>query len=71
MTERYLADHLIEWRHPHDDPPPLGTKVLIYTHPYGITVIGQWQHSGGSLWAPLPRVHPDMKARLEREWRKD
>lgn len=67
MAERYLADKEIEWRHPHDNPPPHGTKLLLYMHPYGITVIGQWQHSGATLWAPLPKVSADMKARLDAE----
>lgn len=68
MAERYLAGSEIEWRHPHDFPPPHGTKILLYMHPHGIAVIGQWQHSGANLWAPLPKVSAEMKARLDTEF---
>jgi hypothetical protein len=67
MTERYIAADEIEWHHPQDNPPPTGTKILLYFHPHGIAVIGQWQHSGASLWAPLPRVSREMRDRLDGE----
>lgn len=63
--ERYIAGDDVQWRHPKDSPPPHGTKLLIYMYPYGTTIIGQWQHSGGALWSPLPKVPADLKQRLE------
>jgi len=69
MTGRYLAEEKVEWRHPADSPPPLGTKLLIYMWPGGTTVIGDWQHSGGALWAPLLKVPAELKQRLEEEWK--
>jgi hypothetical protein len=67
MTNRVVSADEIHWRHPDDEPPPKGTKLLLYLYPNGITIIGEWQHSGASLWAPMPRVAKDMKARLEAE----
>ncbi len=65
MTDRRLEGLA---RHPADDPPPKGTKLMLYMYPHGITVIGEWQHSGATLWAPMPRVSEAMKARLEAEY---
>jgi hypothetical protein len=62
-----VAEAGVTWRHPADHPPPKGTKLLLYFYPHGITVIGEWQHSGAALWAPMPRVGQDMKDRLEAE----
>lgn len=67
---KYLASEEIEWKHPHDFPPPHGTKLLLYMFPYGITVIGEWQNSGATLWAPLPKVSEEMKERLNSEHNK-
>lgn len=67
MSRNYLADDDCDWRHPKDRPPPHGTKLLLYMHPHGITVIGEWQNSGAALWAPLRRVPREMKDRLDRE----
>lgn len=67
MTDHVIAEAGVVWRHPADFPPPKGTKLLLYTYPYGITVIGEWQHSGASLWAPMPKISDEMKARLEAE----
>lgn len=65
---KHIADTNIEWLHPADHPPPLGTKMLIYRHPHGTTVVGQWQGVAGCLWAPMPRVSSEMKQRLEKEF---
>lgn len=67
MSQRYLAESGIDWQHPADHPPPRGTKVLLYMHPHGVTVIGEFHKSGAKLWAPLPRVSREMKDRLDRE----
>ena len=70
MNDQVIAEAGVEWRHPADHPPPLGTKLLLYSFPHGITVIGEWQHSGANLWAPMPKVSAEMKARLEAEYNK-
>lgn len=62
-----VAEAGVTWRHPADFPPPKGTKLLLYMYPYGITVIGEWQNSGATLWAPMPRISQEMKDRLEHE----
>ena len=55
------------WRHPDDDPPPLGEKILILTTSL-ICVIGQWdKHGRYRAWAPLPKIDPALKARLYKE----
>lgn len=64
---KHLADTNINLLHPDDYPPPHGTKILLYMHPSGTLAMGQWQHSGASLWAPMPRAGQEMKRRLERE----
>lgn len=68
MSGLVLAEQGVHWRHPADSPPPKGTKLLLYMYPHGITVIGEWQHSGATLWAPMPRVSSEMKDRLEAEY---
>lgn len=64
---RHITDVNINLLHPDDYPPPHGVKMILYMHPWGTLVVGQWQHSGASLWAPLPRVGVGMKVRLDRE----
>lgn len=63
----HITDDDINLLHPDDHPPPHGVKMLLYMHPGGTLAIGQWQNSGASLWAPLPRVGRDMKLRLDAE----
>lgn len=64
VIERYLAAPNPEFRHPQDDPPPLGTKLLILTRG-GVTVTGLWDPEQGSIaWAPMPKVSPELKAQL-------
>ena len=65
---RHIADTDVNLLHPEDHPPPHGVKMLLYMHPHGTLAIGQWQHGGASLWAPMPSVGQDMKARLEAEF---
>lgn len=62
-----MEENGIMWLHPADFPPPHGVKVFIYMHPYGITVMGQWQNSGGTLWAPIPTISEAMRERLDAE----
>lgn len=64
---RHLADTDVNLLHPADHPPPHGAKILLYMYPGGTLTIGQWQHSGAALWAPMPKVSQEMKLRLERE----
>jgi hypothetical protein len=66
----YIAADQVEWKHPHDFPPPHGVKLLLYTYPYGITIIGEWQNSGASLWSPLPKVPIELKIRLDEEYKR-
>lgn len=63
----YVSANEVEFLHPADFSPEHGAKMLLYMFPYGVTVVGQWQGSGASLWAPLPKVGPEMYARLDRE----
>lgn len=53
------------WKHPKDEPPPAGTKIVLLTGG-GIATLGHW---GGDcvLWAPLPKISKEMKLRLEVE----
>lgn len=67
MTDRYLAEPHPEYRHPADDPPPLGTKLLLLTRG-GVTVTGNWDPEQGSIaWAPMPKLSPELKERLRSE----
>ena len=67
MTPRYLADDRPEFRHPDDDPPPLGTKLLILTRG-GVCVVGTWSTQEGAVaWSPMPRVPIELKRRLAKE----
>ena len=63
----YVAHEEVDWRHPVDDPPPRGAKVLLYLYPNGVTIIGEFHKSGAKLWAPLPKVSAVLKRRLENE----
>ena len=67
MSERYLAEFDIAWQHPDDNPPPHGTKLLLYMYPHGVAVIGEFQNSGARLWAPLPSVPRELRGRLKKE----
>lgn len=67
MTDRYLAAPHPEYRHPDDEPPPLGTKLLILTRG-GVCVIGQWNPQEGAVaWSPLPKLNEELKTRLRTE----
>lgn len=63
--QRYVAGAAV-LRHPDDDPPPKGSKILVYNHMAGITTIGVWGQ-GFHLWSPMPGVDDDMKQRLNEE----
>ena len=65
MSQHYVAAQEIEWIHPDDVPPPRGAKVLLYLHPNGVAIIGEFHKSGAALWAPLPKVSAELKQRLE------
>jgi hypothetical protein len=67
MQERYMASSRLRWRHPADEVPPLGTKLLILTDG-GVCVIGLWDpQTGARAWCPLPRLSKEMKKRLSEE----
>ena len=57
-----IAEHRPDWRHPKDEPPPKGVKLLILS-PYGIAQTGDW-YEGAAAWMPLPRIKNDLKERL-------
>lgn len=57
------------WRHPADDPPPRGEKILLYTIGHILTV-GHWKDSDCLLWAPKPKLSKELKERLSREKKK-
>lgn len=59
---KYEASSPGEWRHPNDDPPPRGSKIVMLTRT-GIQIIGLWQ-VGCVAWMPLVKVHPELKRRL-------
>lgn len=65
--DRYLAAPAPEWKHPADEAPPLGTKLLILTRG-AVCVIGLWDPEHGAvLWAPLPKISQEMRDRLAAE----
>lgn len=70
MTERYLAADRPSFRHPLEDPPPLGTKLLLLTRG-GVTVTGLWDPEQGAIaWAPMPKLSLELKNRLRSEGHK-
>lgn len=54
------------WKHPDDEPPPLGTKIVLLTIGR-VAVTGNWKDSDCLLWAPLPKLTKEQKLRLEKE----
>ena len=61
----HLTDLHPEFIHPDDKPPPLGTKLILYTRGH-IATLGHWG-ADCLLYAALPDVSMEMKLRLERE----
>lgn len=53
------------WKHPVDEPPPMGEKILLLTKG-GIATIGHWGNDC-SMWSPLPKRTREQKDRLDRE----
>lgn len=54
------------WKHPADEPPPQGEKVVLYTTT-GIAIMGHWRNEDCVLWAPLPKLSKELKTRLDSE----
>lgn len=57
------------WRDPEEEPPPLGMKVLLLT-PGNVCVTGTWT-DWAVAWAPLPKVPPEIKRKLEIRYEKN
>ena len=54
---------ICEWRDPEEDPPPLGSKMLLL-NPAGVACIGTWSRVF-IAWAPLPKIPPNVKQKLD------
>lgn len=54
---------ICEWRDPEEDPPPLGSKMLLL-NPAGVACIGTWSQVF-IAWAPLPKVPSSIKQKLD------
>jgi len=64
MVDRHLASDNPQYRHPKDDPPPLGTKLLLLTQG-SICVVGDWRPEQGAVaWSPLPKISDELRAKL-------
>lgn len=64
---KVLAEHSPTWRHPDDDPPPHGTKLMMIS-PWGIAQTGDW-YAGAACWMPLPKLPQELQDRLKKEGR--
>lgn len=53
------------WKHPKDEPPPRGTKLVLLTIG-GVGTLGPWGDDC-VLWSPMPKISKEMKLRLEAE----
>lgn len=58
----YIARKKLEWIHPDDQAPPLGTKLMLLTST-GIQILGHWQQ-GCVAWSPLLAVSKKLKKRI-------
>ena len=64
-NERYIAELQPQYRLQHEQPAPLGTKLIMLT-PYGSAVIGHWYEGCGFVaWAPLPALTADQKEKIK------
>jgi hypothetical protein len=57
---------ICEWRDPEEDPPPLGSKMLLL-NPAGVACIGTWSRVF-IAWAPLPKIPPNVKQKLDKAY---
>ena len=65
--DKYLTAPAAEFRHPSDEAPPLGTKLLILTRG-GVCVVGKWSREEGSVaWSPMPKISARLREQLVAE----
>lgn len=63
--EKYLAAYQPEWKLIHDNPPPLGTKLLFRGLHTGAVISVYHPEYEFVAWMELPTFSPETRSRLD------